>query len=276
MTSYVSEFNTLNRGLSVKPPVTHPAMDSKKHYKRELKYWQTQLQHVQQAYFHQGKRAILVFEGWDAAGKGGAIRRMTEKLDPRGFKVFPIAKPDPEEQGRHYLYRFQTKLPPLGTMTILDRSYYGRVLVERVEGFASEHEWLRAYQEINEFERLLVDDNVRIVKVFLHISEDEQLKRFTERLNNPYKRWKLTEEDIRNRKKRQEYEQAIDDMFAKTDTNLAPWHVILGEHKWYARVQVLKTVVNALSDGVDISPPPIDKAVVKLAKSQLGIVQKED
>ncbi|RRS07865.1 polyphosphate kinase [Pseudoalteromonas sp. J010] len=276
MTSYVSIFNTLNRGLSVKPPVTYPAMDSKKHYKHELKYWQTQLLHVQQAYFHQKKRAILVFEGWDAAGKGGAIRRMTEKLDPRGFTVFPIAKPDPEEQGRHYLYRFQTKLPPLGTMTIFDRSYYGRVLVERVEGFASENEWRRAYQEINEFERLLVDDNVRIVKVFLHISEKEQLKRFTERLNNPYKRWKLTEEDIRNRKKREEYEQAIDDMFGKTDTNLAPWHVILAEHKWYARVQVLKTVVNALSEGVDISPPPIDKAVVKLAKSQLGIIQKED
>ncbi|MCG7539321.1 polyphosphate kinase [Pseudoalteromonas sp. CO348] len=276
MTSYVSEIKALNRGLSVKPPITHPAIDSKKHYKSELKYWQTQLLHVQQAYFHQGKRAILVFEGWDAAGKGGAIRRMTEKLDPRGVKVYPIAKPTPEEQGRHYLYRFQTKLPPRGTMTIFDRSYYGRVLVERVEAFANEQEWHRAYQEINEFERLLTDDNVRIVKLFLHISEDEQLKRFTERLNNPYKRWKLTKEDIRNRQKRQDYEQAIDDMFAKTDTNLADWHLILAEHKWYARVQVMKTIVEALSKGVDISPPPIDKAVVKLAESQLGIVQRED
>lgn len=276
MTAHVSPIAPLQRQLSVKPPMEHPAMDSKKHYKQELKYWQTQLLHTQQAYYHQGRRAIIVFEGWDASGKGGAIRRMTEKLDPRGFTVYPIAAPDPVEQGRHYLYRFQTKLPAPGTMTIFDRSYYGRVLVERVEGFASDNQWQRAYQEINEFERLLVDDDVKIIKLFLHISEKEQLKRFSERLNNPYKRWKLTEEDIRNRGKRAQYEQAIDEMFAQTDTQLAPWHLVLAEHKWYARVEVMKIVVNALKEGVNIAPPAIDKALVALAKSQLGIVHKED
>ncbi|MEC4088993.1 polyphosphate kinase [Pseudoalteromonas rubra] len=264
----------LNRQMSVKAPMEHPALDDKKAYRRALKYWQNELLHVQQAYYHQGRRALIVFEGWDAAGKGGAIRRITERLDPRGYQVFPISAPKPEEQSKHYLYRFYNKLPKAGTLTIFDRSYYGRVLVERIEAFATRNEWQRAYQEINEFERLLYDDKVKVVKLFLHISAEEQLKRFEERLNNPYKRWKLTEEDIRNRNRRDDYEQAIDDMFAQTDTQQAPWHLVLGEHKWYTRVEVLKTLVKTLSEGVDTTPPPVDPNVVRLAKEHLGIKHK--
>lgn len=272
----VGQITVLDRKLRIEElEKKHPALDDKRAYRKELKYWQNQLLHVQQAYYHQRKRAIIVFEGWDAAGKGGAIRRITEKLDPRGYQVYPIAAPSSEEQGKHYLYRFFTKLPSLGCLTIFDRSYYGRVLVERVESFASDEQWTRAYQEINEFERLLTDDNVKIVKLFLHINEDEQLKRFEERLNNPFKRWKLTEDDVRNRNKRGLYLSAYNDMFAQTDTQLAPWHIILAERKWYARVKVLETVVKTLSEGVDISPADIDPKVVSLAKHQLGIEIKE-
>ncbi|AWB68437.1 polyphosphate kinase [Saccharobesus litoralis] len=240
-------------------------------YYKLLAKLQYQLLLIQQAYFHQGRRAILVFEGWDASGKGGAIRRITEKLDPRGFRVYPIAAPKHEEQGRHYLYRFQTKLPKPGTISIFDRSYYGRVLVERIEGFASKQEWQRAYQEINEFERLLSDDGVRIVKFFLHISPEEQLKRFKQRLNDPHKRWKLTSEDLRNREKWPEYEKAINQMLAYTSTNHADWHLVNANNKKQTRLVVLETIIAQLSEGVDISPPAIDKELVRQAKKMLGI-----
>lgn len=248
-----------------------PKIADKKQYRSELKIWQEQLLHVQQAYYHQNRRAIIVFEGWDAAGKGGAIRRVTERLDPRGVRVYPIGPPTEDEQSRHYLYRFQNKLPPAGTLAIFDRSYYGRVLVERVERLASDREWQRAYQEINEFERLLIDDGVRVIKIFLNISQEEQRNRFEERLHNPYKRWKLTEADLRNRAMRPHYELAINDMFKYTHTEQAPWQLINGEHKWYARVAVLRTLVAQLSEGVDVSPPPIDESLIALAEQQLGI-----
>lgn len=241
-------------------------------YEQKLKKWQKRMLAVQQAYYRQNRRALLVFEGWDAAGKGGAIRRLTEKLDPRGFDVHPISAPTSEELSRHYLYRFQSKQPAKGSIGILDRSYYGRVLVERVEGFASEQEWQRAYFEINEYERQLIDDDVRVVKVFMHISAEEQLKRFEERLTNPVKRWKLTEEDIRNREKWSEYETAINDMFLQTSTMNAPWHVIAGNHKWYARVEALKQVVRALEIGVDIEPPELDAEIIAAAEKRLGII----
>jgi PPK2 family polyphosphate:nucleotide phosphotransferase len=248
---------------------------SKSVYEKRLKKLQKQMLQIQQAYYHQGRRAIIVFEGWDAAGKGGAIRRLTEKLDPRGFTVNPISAPTAEEQGRHYLYRFQSRLPAPGGITIFDRSYYGRVLVERVEGFASEHQWQRAYQEINEFERLLMDDGVCIVKLFIHINKDEQIKRFDERLNNPVKRWKLTEEDIRNHMRWSDYEQAIDQMFTLTATQNAPWNVIPGKMKWFARLAVLEVVTHALAKGVDISVPPINPDVVAAAEALLGIKRRE-
>lgn len=244
---------------------------SKQRYAKKLKKWQHALLEVQHAYFRQGRRAIIIFEGWDASGKGGVIRRLTEKLDPRGYRVHPIAAPTAEEQGRHYLYRFQTRLPKPGTLAIFDRSYYGRVLVERVEGFSELEEWQRAYQEINEFERLLIDDDVRIIKFFLHISPEEQLKRFELRLNTPIKQWKLTEEDIRNRLKWSEYELAIEDMFQHTSTEAAPWHLIPANHKWTMRIDVLKKIVKRLREGVDITPPPIDPDVVNAAKKHLGL-----
>ncbi|SIS61162.1 polyphosphate kinase 2 family protein [Neptunomonas antarctica] len=244
---------------------------NKKKYEKKLKKWQQRLLHVQQAYYHQNRRAIIVFEGWDAGGKGGAIRRLTERLDPRGFQVHPIGSPEKEEQGKHYLYRFQTRLPAPGKIAIFDRSWYGRVLVERVEAFASKPEWQRAYQEINEFERMLSDDGVRIIKIFLHISPEEQLKRFTERLGNPTKRWKLTEEDIRNRNRWPEYAEAIEQMFEKTSTKTSPWHPIAGNHKWYARLKVLKHIVKTMEKGVDLAPPPVNPDVLIAARQHLGL-----
>ncbi len=246
-------------------------IEDKARYLKRLKKWQKRLLQVQQAYYHQQRRAIIIFEGWDAAGKGGAIRRLTEKLDPRGFQVHPIGAPTAEEQGRHYLYRFQTRLPSAGSLAIFDRSWYGRVLVERIEGFASEPEWQRAFREINEYERMLLDDGVRIIKLFLHIDPQEQLRRFVERLNNPAKRWKLTTEDIRNRERWSDYEQAVNDMFRYTSTLGAPWHPIAANHKWFTRVEVLKTIVLRLAEGVDVEPPPVDPAVIRQARERLGI-----
>ncbi len=247
---------------------------SRDEYEARLKDAQTAMLRTQEAYYHEKRRAILVFEGWDAAGKGGAIRRLTEKLDPRGCKVWPIAAPKPEEQGRHYLYRFWQRLPEPGTIAVFDRSWYGRVLVERVEGFAKKREWKRAYGEINEFEKMLTDDGVRIVKLFLHITGEEQLKRFIERLRNPYKRWKLGPEDLRNRARRKDYEEAIDDMFAHTSTKHAPWHAIAGNHKWQARIHVIETVVEALAADVKLKPPPLDPQVQAQAAVALGISPK--
>lgn len=249
-------------------------VDSKKQYQKQLKHWQQKLLQVQQAYYHQNKRAIIVLEGWDASGKGGLIRRLTEKLDPRGFRVYPIGKPNAEEQGRHYLFRFQQALPPPGQITIFDRSYYGRVLVERIEHLATENEWQRAYQEINEFERTLVDDGVRIVKLFMHISPEEQLERFAERIQNPVKQWKITQEDIRNREKWLEYIYAIDQMFASTSTKQVPWQLIAAEFKWSARIEGLQRIFKLLSEGVDLTPPPIDPQLADLAQQKLGIITK--
>lgn len=244
-------------------------------YESKLKKLQKRILAIQQAYHHQGRRAIIVFEGWDASGKGGAIRRLTERLDPRGFHVHPIGAPTANEQGRHYLYRFQTRLPKPQSWAIFDRSWYGRVLVERIEELCPESAWQRAYHEINEFERMLCDDDVRIVKLFLHIDQDEQLHRFDERLNNPYKRWKLTEEDIRNREKWDQYTDAINDMLTYTSTQSSPWHLIAGNHKWFARVQVLKTIADQLSEGIDITPPELDPKMIKAAEKKLGLTVRE-
>ena len=247
------------------------SLDSKNDYEERLDKLQTKMLRIQQAYFHEKKRGIVVFEGWDAAGKGGVIRRLTERLDPRGCKVWPISAPKPEEQGRHYLYRFWQKLPEASGIAIFDRSWYGRVLVERVEGFASKKEWERAYDEINEFERLLYDDGVQIVKIFLHITPEEQLARFLERLRNPYKRWKLTEEDIRNRNRWDDYAQAIEDMFANTGTTFAPWQVIPANKKWYARIKILEAVTDALADGMKLEPPPLDLKLQGEIALKLGL-----
>ena len=244
---------------------------SKEEYKDALVKQQEKLFHVQQSYFHQKKRALIVFEGWDASGKGGAIRRITEKLDPRGVSVFPVAKPAKEDQDKHFLYRFWQHIPSLGILKIFDRSHYGRVLVERVDKLVDEEVWQRGYEEINAFEKTLSDSGVRIIKLFMHISSREQRERFEERLHNPFKRWKLTEEDLHNRKMRNAYVEATHDMFKHTHTRCAPWHVINGEFKWQARVNVLDAVIDKLSEGVDISPPPLDERLIALASKQLDV-----
>ncbi|MFT9849318.1 polyphosphate kinase 2 family protein [Aneurinibacillus sp. REN35] len=220
--------------------------ETKKEYKEELKKYQLKLLTLQRQFHQENIPLILVFEGWDAAGKGGAIRRLTEKIDPRGFQVHAISAPNIIEKQYHYMSRFWSKLPPKGAIGIFDRSWYGRVLVERVEKLADKDEWKRAYQEINEFEKMLADDGAVIVKFWVHISKQEQLDRFEERKANPFKHWKLTEEDWRNREKWDDYVEAVDEMLERTDTSYAPWFIVEGNYKWYARVKVLKTVVQAM------------------------------
>lgn len=215
----------------------------KKMYKKKIKMLQYEMLNAQQFLFNNKIGLIVVFEGMDAAGKGGAIKRLTERVDPRGLMVTPISAPQPHEKRYHYMHRFWRKLPQHGQITIFDRSWYGRVLVERIEGFAKEEEWKRAYDEINGFEKQLTDEDYIIIKFWIHIDEAEQLIRFNERAQDPYKAWKLTDEDWRNREKFDLYSEAADEMFAKTDTENAPWFLIPGNDKLYARVQVLKEVI---------------------------------
>ena len=196
-----------------------------------------------------GPPLCVLFEGWDAGGKGGAIKRLIAPLDARHVRVKQFAAPTPDEKRHHYLHRFVPALPGWGGMAVLDRTWYGRVLVERVEGFATEEEWRRAYDEIDGFERLLADDGMIIVKLFLHISEDEQLKRFERRKQDPLKTWKLTDEDWRNRDKRPGYEAALEEMFERTGTEYAPWRIVPAESKRYARVHVMQEVIAAIEDG---------------------------
>jgi polyphosphate kinase 2 (PPK2 family) len=188
----------------------------------------------------------VVFEGWDAAGKGGAIRRITAALDARDYRVISIAAPSDEERAQHYLWRFWRYLPRAGRFTIFDRSWYGRVLVERVEGFATEREWRRAYAEINDFEQRLVDHGNILVKFWIHITREVQEERFKARLQVPHKRWKITDEDWRNREKWGDYEMAVNTMIEKTSTRTAPWVLVEGNDKRYARIKVLEAVCNNL------------------------------
>jgi PPK2 family polyphosphate:nucleotide phosphotransferase len=215
-------------------------------YKPRLKDAQIELLKFQRELSESKNSLIIVFEGPDAAGKGGAIKRITERLDPRLIRVHSIVKPTTEEYQHHYLWRFWNKLPAYGQVAIFDRSWYGRVLVERVEGFATDKEWKRAYQEINDFERMLADDGAIIVKFYLHISKDEQLFRFKRREADPMKHWKINDEDWRNRKKWDEHNKAAEDMFEKTSTADAPWNVLGANFKWWTRVKCVKTVVDAL------------------------------
>ena len=240
-------------------------------YEKQLAEVQQRLLRVQHAYLKSGNSAAIVFEGWDAAGKGGTIRCMSAVLDPRGFKVWPISAPRQYYLERHYLARFYERLPPHGAISVFDRSWYGRVLVERIEKFASDREWKRAYREINDFERMLDDHGTRVIKIFLHISPDEQLRRFRSRILDPGKRWKLSYEDFRNREKWAAYEEATNDMFRKTSTDHAPWHAIPAENKKYARVAALKVITKRLAAGVDLSPVKLDPEIVREAHKVLEI-----
>jgi polyphosphate kinase 2 (PPK2 family) len=193
-----------------------------------------------------GPPLCVLFEGWDASGKGGAIKRLVDHLDPRHVRVVSYSAPTPDEKRHQYLLRFAPALPGWGGMAVLDRSWYGRVLVERVEGFATKAEWRRAYDEINAYEKALCDDGMILVKLWMHVSDEEQLKRFKAREKDPLKSWKLTDEDWRNRGKRAEYEAAVEEMIERTSTEYAPWHLIEGENKRYARVKVVETVITAI------------------------------
>ncbi|MFN8164291.1 MAG: UDP-galactose-lipid carrier transferase [Solirubrobacterales bacterium] len=206
-----------------------------------------------------GRPLCVVFEGWDAAGKGGSIKRLVAPLDPRHVRVAQFAAPTADERRHHFLRRFWSAMPGWGGMAVFDRSWYGRVLVERVEGPASREQWLRAYDEINSFERTIADEGSIVAKIWLHISAEEQLKRFESRVADPLKSWKLTAEDWENREKRPEYEQAVEDMLARTDQPRAPWHLLAAESKRYARVRVVQIVIEEIEAGMrrwGQEPPP--------------------
>jgi polyphosphate kinase 2 (PPK2 family) len=199
-----------------------------------------------------GPPLCVLFEGWDASGKGGSIRRLVSPLDPRHVRVTQFAAPSADERRHHFLHRFSPALPGWGGMAVLDRSWYGRVLVERVEGFATEEEWRRAYPQIVQWEAGLASEGLVLVKFWLHVSEDEQLRRFRARERDPLKRWKLTGEDWRNLSHRADYEQALDDMLDATDHTVAPWHVVAAESKHYARVRVLEIVISTIEDAMRV------------------------
>jgi polyphosphate kinase 2 (PPK2 family) len=206
-----------------------------------------------------GPPLVVVFEGWDASGKGGAIKRLVAPLDPRHVRVAQFAAPDEDEKRHHFLGRFWPALPGWGGMTVFDRSWYGRVLVERVEGFASEEQWQRAYEEINDFEQTLAAEGTIVVKLWLHVSSAEQLKRFEARAEDPLKTWKLTEDDWRNREKRPQYESAVEEMLERTDRPHAPWRVVAAESKRYARVEAMRLVSREIEAGMRRAgqePPP--------------------
>ena len=224
-------------------------------YKHDLAALQERLSRLFVANHLYERSAIIVCEGWDAAGKGGAIQRMVASCDPRAYSVWPIAAPTAEEKAHHYLWRFWQRLPAAGEVAIFDRSWYGRVLVERIEGFATGVEWRRAYDEINEFESQLATSGILIVKLFFHVTKKEQDERFSERLDHPWKRWKVGPEDIRNRTRRHDYLDAYKDMFAHTDTHWAPWTAIDANDKKSARIAALTRVADALAATLPKDPP---------------------
>ena len=211
-------------------------------YRESKKLYQQRLETLQYELFRKKRSVIIIFEGWDAAGKGGDIHRLVEELNPRLYRVVPVGSPNDTEKAHQYLWRFCDAIPLAGHITIFDRSWYGRVLVERVEGFCTEEEWRRAYREINEFEKILVDAGAIIFKFWLQIDKETQLERFESRQNDPEKNWKITEDDWRNRNKWDDYKVAVDEMLQKTSTTGAPWIIIESRDKRYSRAKVLKTV----------------------------------
>jgi polyphosphate kinase 2 (PPK2 family) len=240
-------------------------------YEAKLEELQRTLARVQQSYLFSGQSAVILFEGWDAAGKGGTIRRLSAAFDPRSFKVWPIGPPRNYYLARHFLLRFMERLPPRGAIAAFDRSWYGRVLVERVEGLTPAHRWRAAYREINSFEQMIAEDGTRLVKLFFHISPEEQLRRFEARLNDPLKRWKLSYDDFRNRGHWDEYVAAAEEMFARTSRRNAPWCVVPAEDKKFARIAALTEITARLSRDVDLGPPTLDDAVLNEAQKHLDL-----
>jgi polyphosphate:AMP phosphotransferase len=221
---------------------------SQEEYKEKLNYYQKKLSYLGFKLYSKRRPVVIVYEGWDAAGKGGNIRRLAQELDPRGYEVVPVAAPSQEELAHHYLWRFWKSVPKDGHIAIFDRSWYGRVLVERVEGFCTDIEWQRAYREINDMEMHLYNHGTIFFKFWLHIDKDEQLRRFEMRESDVLKQYKITEEDWRNREKWDIYEKAVDEMLFRTSTNYAPWTVVESNNKKYARIKTLKLVVDKLEE----------------------------
>lgn len=242
------KFNSASLNDSVLKKVDLSKKLSKKEYEKRVDELQKRLKLLHGRLYAERIPVVLAFEGWDAGGKGGAIKRLTRALDPRGYAVNPTSSPNDIERAHHYLWRFWTKMPKDGHIAIFDRTWYGRVMVERIEGFCSTQDWQRAYKEMNEMEQQLVNHGAIVIKFWLHIDKDEQARRFKDRQDNPEKSWKITDEDWRNREKWELYEQAVDDMLVKTSTANAPWVIVEGNDKYYARVKVLETVVNAIEE----------------------------
>ena len=217
-------------------------------YKEKLKKLQKKMDKLHGELYRRRIPVVLGFEGWDAGGKGGAIKRLTQKMDPRGYVVNPTASPNDIEKAHHYLWRFWKAMPKDGHVAIFDRTWYGRVMVERIEGFCTKEEWQRAYKEINDMEKDLHDAGAIVIKFWMHIDKDEQERRFRERQENPEKQWKITDEDWRNREKWDQYEDSVNEMLLRTSTDYAPWVVVEGNDKYYARIKVLSTVVNAIEE----------------------------
>ena len=243
-------------------------------YDEALKELQERLAHVHFKHIIHGSRSIIVCEGWDAAGKGGSIRRMTSEWDPRYFDVWPIGAPTKEEKDRHFLWRFWQKLPGSREIAVFDRSWYGRVLVERVEGFCADADWKRGYDEINEFEAQQKDGGTNLVKLFFHVTQEEQDARLIKRLDAPFKRWKITADDFRNRAKRSEYLDAMADMFKYTDTRWAPWQVIDGNDKKSARIAAMTHIADTLEAALPEELPEPDPEILKQAKKAFGYTAK--
>lgn len=221
---------------------------TREEYKEKLDGLQKKIQKLHGELYRRRIPVVLGFEGWDAGGKGGAIKRLTEKMDARGYVVNPTASPNDIEKAHHYLWRFWRAMPKDGHVAIFDRTWYGRVMVERIEGFCTTEEWKRAYKEINDMEKDLYDAGAIVIKFWMHIDKDEQERRFKERQENPEKQWKITDEDWRNREKWDQYEDAVNEMLMRTSTDYAPWVVVEGNDKYYARVKVLQTVVDAIEE----------------------------
>ncbi|MBI0474858.1 polyphosphate kinase [Sphingomonas sp. MA1305] len=248
--------------------------ESDHHYKGDyaddLKVLQKRLEHILIAHILHDRAAVVMLEGWDAAGKGGIIERLTQRWDQRRYEVYPISAPTAEEKAHDFLWRFRQRLPQPGNISVFDRSWYGRVLVERVEGYASEEEWRRGYEEINAFEAELIEGGTALVKLFVHTSQKEQDKRLKARLEDPWKRWKTGPDDYRNRARRADYLAAMHDMFARTDTGGAPWTVIAGNDKKSARITALTAVADQLERHVDMTPPPLDPELERIAREALA------
>ncbi len=237
-------------GSSVLDKVDLSKSLTREEYQKKVVPLQEEMREIEFKMYKKRVPLVIMYEGWDGAGKGGNIKRLVQLMDPRGYEVHPVAAPNDIERAHHYLWRFWRDIPKAGHIGIFDRSWYGRVLVERVEGFCKEHEWKRSYKEINEFEEQIVNFGAVLVKFWIHIDQKEQLRRFQERQKLTHKQWKITEEDWRNRKKWDKYKVAVDEMLFRTSTTYAPWTIVEANSKYYARVKVLKTIINAMKEKV--------------------------